>query len=48
MIQIKISSYLRHCVMGLHCLGLLLILKKLLVLLLLLLGAQTAYILIIP
>ena len=34
--------------MGLHCLGLLLILKKLLVLLLLLLGAQTAYILIIP
>ena len=38
MIKIKISAYLRHLVMGLHCLVLLLILKKLLVLLLLLLS----------
>ena len=47
MIQIKISGYLGHLVVGLHCLCLLLILKKLLVLLLLLLSAQTAPILII-
>ena len=47
MIKIKISAYLRHLVMGLHCLVLLLILEKLLVLLLLLLGVQTAPVLII-
>ena len=48
MIKIKISAYLRHLMVGLHCLVLLLILKKLLVLLLLLLlGIQTAPVLII-
>ena len=44
--KIKISRYLGHLVVGLHCL-MLLILKKLLVLLLLLLGTKTANLLII-